>query len=143
MMNIIIGLMVIPVWSNVFFYLFIGLLLLFIISWLYFIKIFRKRSGEMKIMQQQFATKVDSIRKEHADTLEKIRVEMLKREEERTRQWIESEKEALHVLNGVSTLLDLSEKIGKIESDKILQKFEDILNKVSEIHVKVEKISKS
>jgi hypothetical protein len=97
----------------------------------------------MKLIQQQYTARVDNIRKEHAETLERIRVEMLKREEERGRQWMESEKETLHVLSGISTLLDLSEKIGKIESDKILQKFEDILNKVNEIHVKVEKISKT
>jgi hypothetical protein len=51
---------------------------------------------------------------------------MLKREEERSRQWMESEKETLHVLNGVSTLLDLSEKIGRVESEKIIKKLEEL-----------------
>lgn len=81
---------------------------------------------EMKHVQQQHVAKVDIIRKEHSDTLEKIRVEMLKREEERSRQWIESEKETLHVLNGVSTLLDLSDKISRIESEKIIKKLEEL-----------------
>ena len=97
-------------------------------------KLMKKKNIEIKLMQQQHAAKIDMLRKEHSDTLEKIRLEMLKREEERTRQWMESEKETLHVLNGVSTLLDLSEKLGKSDSDKILKKLE-------EIQVKVEKLT--
>jgi len=95
----------------------------------------RKKNIEIKLMQQQHAAKIDMLRKEHSDTLEKIRLEMLKREEERTRQWMESEKETLHVLNGVSTLLDLSEKLGKSDSDKILKKLEEIQTKVEKLTV--------
>ena len=90
----------------------------------------RKKNQEVKLIQDQHIAKIDLIRKDQTDTLEKIRVEMLKREEERTRQWMESEKETLHVLNGVSTLLDLSDKIGKIESEKILLKLFEIQAKV-------------
>ena len=85
-----------------------------------------QKSIEMKHIQQQHVAKVDIIRKEHSDTLEKIRVEMLKREEERSRQWIESEKETLHVLNGVSMLLDLSDKISRVESEKIIKKLDEL-----------------
>ena len=74
-----------------------------------------------------------SLRNDHADTLEKIRVEMLKNEEEKGRQWMESEKETLHVLNGVSMLLDLNDKIGRVESEKILLKLEEIREKVEKI----------
>ena len=84
----------------------------------------------MKLMQQQHVARVDIIRKEHTDTLEKIRLEMLNREEERGRQWMESEKETLRVLSGVSTLLDLSDKIGRVESEKILKKLDEIQQKV-------------
>ena len=90
----------------------------------------RKKNQEVKLIQDQHIAKIDLIRKDQTDTLEKIRVEMLKREEERTRQWMESEKETLHVLNGVSTLLDLSDKIDKIESEKILLKLLEIEAKV-------------
>ena len=116
-----------------FFYLFVLTLGMLVISWLYFIKTFRRRSGEMKLTQQQYSAKVDGIRKDHSDTLEKIRIDMLKREEERTRQWMESEKETLHVLNGVSILLDLSDKIGRVESEKILNKLEEIQGKIEKI----------
>ncbi len=93
----------------------------------------KKKNLEIKLMQQQHIAKIDSLRKDHSDTLENLRQEILKREEERVRQWIESEKETLHVLNGVSTLLDLSEKIGKIESEKIIEKLMEIQSKVERL----------
>jgi len=58
---------------------------------------------------------------------------MLKREEIKNRQWIESEKETLLVLNGVSTLLDLNEKLLTLESDKIFVKLDEISNKLNDL----------
>lgn len=117
-----------PIWYyNVFFYLFVVLGMLFIIALLSFQKSMKQKSTEIKLLQQQYLARVDNIRKEHTDTLEKLRLEMLKREEERTRQWIESEKETLHVLNGVSTLLDLKDKLDNVDSMKILKKLDEIL----------------
>lgn len=99
-------------------------------------KILRKKNAELKLLQQQHTAKIDMLRKEHSDTLEKIRLEMLKREEERTRQWMESEKETLHVLNGVSTLLDLSDRLDKSNSDKILKILGLIQEKVEKLTIK-------
>jgi len=124
-----------PIWTNVFFYIFISTTVLFFITLSYMVKSLRKRIAETKLMQQQHIAKIDNIRKEQTDSLESLRVEMLKREEDRTRQWMESEKETLRVLNGVSNLLDLTDKIGRVDSEKIL-------NKLNEIQTKVEKLSK-
>jgi len=121
---------------DIFFYLFVSLLILTIIISIIFYNKMRKKAIELKLIQQQHVAKVDIIRKEHSDTLESIRVEMLKREEERSRQWVESEKETLNVLNGVSILLDLSEKLGRVESEKIL-------NKLNEIEEQVLKLTKN
>jgi hypothetical protein len=107
--------------------------ILYMASIIVAMKTIRRKTSEIKLLQQQHVAKVDTIRKEHSDTLEKIRVEMLKHEEERTRQWMESEKETLYVLNGVSMLLDLSDKIGKIESEKILLKLDEIREKIENI----------
>ena len=96
-------------------------------------KTIKRKTAEIKLLQQQHVAKIDLIRGDHAETLEKIRVEMLKHEEERGRQWMESEKETLHVLNGVSMLLDLNDKIGKIESEKILLKLDEIREKVEKM----------
>lgn len=95
----------------------------------------RKKIGEMKFMQQQYMAKIDGIRKDHSDTLEKLRQEMLKHKEERTRQWIESEKETLRVLNDVSNILDISEKIGRVESEKIMKKLGEIQERVEKITI--------
>lgn len=113
-------------YSDIFFYLFIITLITIIILTYNYLKKIKSRAHEMELIQQQHVAKIDNIRREHSVTLESIRVEMLRRESERNRQWVESEKEALHVLNGVSTLLDLSEKIGRNESDKILKKLDEI-----------------
>ena len=122
-----------PVWHNEFFYLFILSVFVFSIITFRMMQIIKKKNYDIKLIQQQHVAKVDIIRKEHGDTLENIRKEMLKREEERTRQWMESEKETLHVLNGVSSLLDLSDKIGRVESEKILNKLEEIQEKIEKI----------
>jgi hypothetical protein len=123
-----------PIWYyNAFFYLFVVSLIGFFAIALAMMKTFRKKNSEAKLMQQQHAAKIDVIRNDHATTLEKIRVEMLKKEEERGRQWMESEKETLHVLNGVSMLLDLNEKIGRVESEKILLKLDEISEKIKKI----------
>ena len=87
----------------------------------------------MKLVQQQHVARVDVVRKENSDKLESLRVEMLKREEERSRQWMESEKETLHVLNGVSNLLELSDKVDKAEFkkiNKVLVAIETAVNKL-------------
>lgn len=118
---------------NPFFYLFVALLIFNAVAVYIYNMRMRQKSIEMKHIQQQHVAKVDIIRKEHSDTLEKIRVEMLKREEERSRQWIESEKETLHVLNGVSMLLDLSDKISRVESEKIINKLEELKNLVEKL----------
>jgi len=121
-----------PIWDNVFFYLFLTLVLVFSVIVTAMIKALRTKTDDTKLMQQQHVAKIDIVRKEQADTLERIRLEMLNREEERGRQWMESEKETLRVLSGVSTLLDLSEKIGRVESEKILSKLDEIQKKVEE-----------
>ena len=126
-----------PVWYNAYFYLFITIMITFSIVSILMMKIFKKKASELKLMQQQYVARIDNIRKEHSDALEKIRLEMLKREEERSRQWMESEKETLHVLSGVSSLLDLSEKIGRVDSEKIMKKLDEIQLKVEQ---KTEKI---
>lgn len=118
-------------------YIIIGMIgitaIIYTISIFMAMRALKKKSSEMKLMQQQHTARIDAIRKDHSDTLERIRVEMLKKEDERGRQWIESEKETLHVLNGVSMLLDLNEKIGRVESEKILLKLDEIREKVEKI----------
>jgi len=119
-----------PIWGNVFFYLLIGSILLFFGMLMILLRVLKSKSADIKLLQQQHVARVDVIRKENSDKLENLRVEMLKREEERSRQWMESEKETLHVLNGVSNLLELSDKVDKAEFKKINVALEAIETKI-------------
>lgn len=120
-----------PIWYyNAFFYLFVILAIVTSILVSVFYKKMASKSAEIKLIQQQHIARIDSIRKDHGAAIEKLRLDMLKREEERTRQWIESEKENLHVLNGVTKLLEISNKFTKSDSDKIFKKLEEILQKI-------------
>jgi len=109
------------------------LLLGMIFSTTLFIIMFKsyvKKNKELKNLQQQFIGKVDSLRKEHSDNLNNIRKDSLKREEDRNNQWIESERELLNVLNGLSIFFDISEKLSKVESEKIISMLLEIENKI-------------
>ena len=140
------------IWNNVFFYLFIVAVIGLLSAVFVLMRTIKRKIAEAKLMQQQHVARVDIIRKEQTEKLENIRLEMLKREEDRSRQWMESEKETLHVLNGVSSLLDLSEKIGRVESEKILAEIramqtnsdsEKILTLLEQIQERIEKITQS
>jgi len=122
-----------PIWANAFFYLFDASLIFTGIIMFAFNRRFHQKSSEMKLTQQQHIARIDIIRKDHSDTLEKLRIEMLKREEDRTRQWMESEKETLRVLNGVSSILELGEKMLNTETGKMQ-------NLMIEIRERTEKI---
>jgi len=119
------------IWENIFFYLFIVATLLFFSSAIILIKALRTKINESKLLQQQHIARVDNIRKEHSIVLDKLRVEMLKHDDERVRQWMESEKETLHVLNGVSTLLELSDKVDKVEFKNLNKKLDEIEKKLT------------
>lgn len=121
------------IWLNPFFYLFLAVTLLLLGTMYHYLRASSRKTAEMKLLQQQHAARIDVLRKEHNETLEKLRTEMLKREEDRSRQWMESEKETLRVLNGVSSLLSWSERIGRVESDKIMKKLETIQNQIIKI----------
>ena len=108
--------------NNIFFYLFIIETIIFFL----FIYISNKKK---KKLQANHNIDIN----EYEKSLERMRIELLRREDERTRQWMESEKETLHVLNGVSNLLDVSEKLCKFDSDKILKKLQEIQDKVEKI----------
>ena len=124
------------IWLNPFFYLFVVALLLLIGCGYFCLVRLGKKSSETKLLQQQYAARIDVLRKEHADTMEKLRTEMLKREEDRSRQWMESERETLRVLNGVSSLLDLSKRVGRVDSDKIMSKLGEIQTKIEDLKSK-------
>ena len=121
------------IYHNVLLYITISLLVTTIFIIILLLKQVNKKIVEVNLLGCQHVTEMTDVKKEHFDTLERIRLEMLKREEEKSRQWIESEKETLHILGGVSTLLDLSDKFGRIESEKIMGMLEEIQENINKI----------
>ena len=115
-----------PIWTNIFFYLFAVSSILFFVIIRVCTKRIAAKNAETKQVQQQYSAKFDAIRKDHEETLEKVRGEMLKKEEDATRQWQEAEKESMLVLNRMTQLLELSENFGRVESNKILAKIEEL-----------------
>lgn len=119
-----------PWYNNLFFYLFI---ISMIISIFITIRNFNKHIKNITILKQDSENKINELNTLHENKMENIRLEMLKREDDKNRMWTESEKETLKVLSGVSNLLDLSEKINKVESDKIIKKLDDIIVLIKKI----------
>lgn len=119
-----------PWYNNLFFYLFI---ISIIISIFITIRNFNKHIKNITILKQDSENKINELNTLHENKMENIRLEMLKREDDKNRMWAESEKETLKVLSGVSNLLDLSEKINKVESDKIIKKLDDIIVLIKKI----------
>ena len=122
-----------PWYNNIFFYLFIFSIIVSIITIIRNSNKFEKKISDLK---QASDCKINELNRIHENKMENIRLEMLKREDDKNRMWSESEKETLKVLSGVSNLLDLSEKINKVESDKIIKKLDDIAQLIKKSHDK-------
>lgn len=95
------------------------------------------KDKRLEKISKENADKIDSIRKEHADTinqinstynekLESIRLEIMEKENQRNKEYRESEKETLHVLNGLSSILEMSEKMKVSDTKQILEKIKEI-----------------
>ena len=114
--------------DNPFFYITIGL-------FIYNIFLIKKQCSKNKFnvsklqqLEKQHSAKIDSIRKESTKIINDLNSRMLHREEENNRLWIESEREVLHVLNGVSYLIEMSQKLGVVETKKIMDNLKEIKN---------------
>jgi uncharacterized membrane protein len=119
---------IITIRENIFFYFFILALISLVTSIISIFRIIKKKNEKIMFQQKQNASRIDTIKEKYTDILDGLRVEMVKHENERVRQWMESEKETLHVLNGVSVLLELSDKVDKSEFKNINNKLKEIEN---------------
>jgi hypothetical protein len=115
-----------PIWTNVFFYLFLSSILVFGILLRLCMKRISEHRNEVRQLQSQHIARIDGLRKEHYTKNQSLRAEILRKEEEATRQWAESEKEAFRVLNSISEVLELSEDLSKLKTNEILLKLDDI-----------------
>ncbi|MFW6219860.1 MAG: hypothetical protein ACOC33_03390 [bacterium] len=111
---------------NTLLYVIIGLFVFFIIIIIRLLNLINERNEYIKQIQNQCATKISTLRNEHLITLENIRIELLNKEDERMRQWVESERETLQVLNGISQIFELSEDINSNEMNRIIDEINNI-----------------
>ena len=122
--------------QEIFIYLFVMLVIITILVMVSFM-LYNKTATKKRIsIEKNYVKRIDELSKIHIKQIEKIRINSNKRDEERSRQWFESEKETLKVLGGVSKLLDLNEKVTDVESSKIMLKLNEIHNIIKRFGVK-------
>lgn len=89
-----------------------------------------KHNDEVKKLNAAHADEIKKLNSEHAQKIEAIQNNAIKREEERSRQWLESEKETLNVLNGVTSLLEMGEKMDQTNRNTIYMKLQEMENRI-------------
>jgi hypothetical protein len=122
---------------DLFIYLFIAQVIITIVVVIVFLLHIKKSIKKRNEIEKKYVNNVTDIVQKQLEQLEKIRINTNKREEERSRQWFESEKETLKVLGGVSKLLDLNEKITKLESTKIMSKLDELIEELKKLKKKI------
>jgi len=125
-----------PFWYDPFFYLFLVSLFVGTTFILVVMGVLKNKQKEIKVLLQQHSAKIDILSKGHVDKINDIRHEVSKREEDRLRQWSDSEKEMMHVLNNVFSILDINESITRNDSEIILKKLDEIDSRVKQLTVK-------
>ena len=86
---------------------------------------YSKKNIKYNEMSEQHSKNINDLHQEHAAKIDEIRQQQVKHEETVVKQWSESARETLQVLNGVSVVLEMGEKASKYETDKILEKIEN------------------
>lgn len=122
---------------EIFVYLFIIQVVITILITVAFFVHIRKSIKKRNNIEKKYFDNINNLTTNHIEQVEKIRTNSNKREEERSRQWFESEKETLKVLGGVSKLLDLNEKITKLESTKIMSKLDELIEELKKLKKKI------
>lgn len=122
---------------EIFIYLFIIQVIITILITIAFLIHIKKATKKRNNIEKKYIDNIKNITNNHIEQVEKIRINSNRREEERSRQWFESEKETLKVLSGVSKLLDLNEKITKLESSKIMIKLDELINELKKLKEKI------
>ena len=79
------------------------------------------------------ANKIDIIRKENTDKLDEVRLQIIEKEDKRNRESKEAEKEMINVLNGVNSVIELSEKYKMSDTQQILDKLKEIIMKIDSL----------
>ncbi|MFW5795049.1 MAG: hypothetical protein ACOCV1_06155 [Bacillota bacterium] len=94
------------------------------------IELHENHTKEIKQIHELHTTNIKEIGEKYFDKYEEVIKEMRRKEDDRNKQWLESEKETLNVLNGVTSILEMSEKMGESDNKHIMDKLKDIELKI-------------
>lgn len=106
------------------------LLAAIVVVWKHYNSGRKELNKELKELNKEHAAKLEENRKEYIEKFEKLQNQYLQREEIRNKQWSESEKETLQVLNGVTSILEMSEKMGQKDTNEILDKLRSLEDRI-------------
>lgn len=104
--------------------------LLLILSIIYVYKQNKKIVEESKTKDLLYSAKLESIDERHKKELSNIEQHFIKTEIERNNQWYLAEKEALNVINNLSTLLEIYDTLNKKEIKKIYTAIDNLKNEL-------------
>jgi hypothetical protein len=92
----------------------------------------------IKQIQDKSLEGINEIRETYTSLLENRHQEFNKKEEERNKQFLENEKETLKVLNGVTSILDVSEKMTDANNKQVMDRLDSlekiIIEKINNIN---------
>lgn len=100
----------------------VGFIIILIAGIVVLFKVLLNCGKELKEINKENKEKLEEVRKDYLTKFETIQNEYLRRSEDRNKQWSDSEKETLQVLNGVTSILSMSEKMGQKDTKEILDK---------------------
>ena len=120
------------------------LLLIGVVVFFYFRieKLNKDQKDEIINHEKEYQEEYNKIRNLYETKIDDLSKENLKKYEEMNRQWVESEKETLNVLNGVSSILEMSEKMSKVDTDRILEKINNTEQRILDLINNIDKNSK-
>jgi len=78
------------------------------------------------LQQDNCKNAIEAVRNEYTKLLEDRHQEFNKKEEERNRQFLENEKETLKALNGVTSILSVTEKMTDANNAQVMEKLESM-----------------
>lgn len=92
----------------------------------YVFKLYEKKGKEVTEAKE----KQVELMKDHQEELDEIRKEVQKRDDDRLDKSLASEKEMVNVLNGVNSIMSLSDRMSQKDNKLILEKLNEILKKL-------------
>ena len=99
-----------------------------------------EHATQLQTLNKEHGDKLLAMTKEHNDKLDIIRKEQLLLEEKRNEQTSQNQKETLNVLNGVSNILETSEKIVQIDNKSFMDKLKEISEAIVNLTNKIDGI---